>query len=164
MYVQCMCRRLSLVYQREEQRFCHVDVPPECCPLNWRQRSIWRSQQVHLWARSTSRLWKQSPQWNSNIRCASTRKAAVCWDFTGRTQATAYPADTNSRITRVFLVYMVYVEYTPKILRKHVYFRCISRSRFSGTCKIGVFHEWCVSGVNYVYLWCRVLGVNPVYG
>ena len=53
----------------------------------------------------------------------------------------ARPADTYSGITRVFLVYMVYVEYTPKILRIHVYFRCISRSRFSGTCKIGVFHE-----------------------
>ena len=31
----------------------------------------------------------------------------------------AFPADTYSGITRVFLVYRVYVEYTPKLLRIH---------------------------------------------
>ena len=33
--------------------------------------------------------------------------------------AASSPADTYSGITRVFLEYMVYVEYTPKILRIH---------------------------------------------
>ena len=37
----------------------------------------------------------------------------------------AFPADTYSGITRVFLVYRVYVEYTPKYSENTVYFRCI---------------------------------------
>ena len=58
------------------------------------------------------------------------------------------PPFTRPTHTLELHVYFWYIGCMPSMHQRYseytVYFRCISRSRFKGTCKIGVYHEWCL--------------------